>query len=136
MPITQPRAAQLLAKIARDVNRFETGSWEAFPYAKAAFGKVLESFLAKKISPMALCKIVRELDSAYVVGTANFLGKSNSDPNDNAKWLFDMWNSCDWCDDSWTFENSEHLVREAKKVSALLSNIAPHGTVGSQVPRL
>lgn len=34
----------------------------------------------------------------------------------------DLWNNCDWCDDSWTHENSPSLVEEVRKVAAFLAN--------------
>jgi hypothetical protein len=115
-PITETQARELLAKIAREINGFEVGSWDALPYAKAAFKKILAAFLAKKIKPNELCRLVHELDIAYAVGAANSMQPPKSKVEQDMSWLGNLWNCCDWCDETWTLENSEHLVKEVQKV--------------------
>jgi len=40
-------------------------------------------------------------------------------------WLGDLWNACDWCDESWSLSNSPHLKEEADKVIRYLIENKP-----------
>ncbi len=34
----------------------------------------------------------------------------------------DLYNACDWCDESWTLENAPYLVEEAERVLKALQS--------------
>jgi hypothetical protein len=44
-------------------------------------------------------------------------------------WMGNLWNNCDWCDGSWSYENCPSLVDEAHRVVNMLSQLRNSGTV-------
>ena len=122
---TAERTTNLLLKIAKDVNGFTPTSLGAKPFAVNALKKALTLFLSKDISVQELCRLVSSLDTTFVVGPPKETGIYDPPPISlcpDIPWLGNLWNCCDWCDDSWTFDNSSHLVAEAQRVLAMLAN--------------
>lgn len=119
-------AIQVLMKIAKDVNGFSPDSLLAEPYLINAFRKVLVLFLAKRISAQKLCSLVNSLDSVFAIGFPTEVRIINQSQRKaepaNESWLGNLWNCCDWCDESWTFDNSYALVAEAKRLLAMLNS--------------
>lgn len=118
-------AKELLLKIAKDVNGFKPTTWDAAPFAAAALKKALELFLAQKMSVQTLCQLVDLLDATFVIGLP-LASQSEENPSkfssQKTSWLGNLYNCCDWCDASWTMDNSPHLVAEAQRVLGVLAN--------------
>jgi hypothetical protein len=120
------QANRLLLKIAKEVNGFSPESFSAKPFAINALKKALTLFLSKELSVQELCKLVDSLDTVLVIGLPMEGGIYDQPPRSSLSpdlpWLGNLWNCCDWCDDGWTFENSQALVAEAQRVLAMLAN--------------
>lgn len=137
---TTEQATYLLLKIATDVNGFHPKSWVAEPFAVGALKKALGLFLAQELSVQSLCKLVNLLDAVFVIDAGKDMGSKESSPFYNIPWLGDLWNSCDWCDETWTFDKSPHLVLEARRVLEMMANPAFNATcaksrAGRLIPR-
>lgn len=78
---------------------FEIHSNEGQNIAKLITIEYSRKYLDKKIMPFEFCKLINQLD-------ANFLEQSD--------WLGNLWNECDYCDETWTHLNSETLNLEVK----------------------
>jgi hypothetical protein len=117
-------AEGLLLKIAKDINKFQPASWEAEPFAVMALKRALELFLSKQISVQTLCQVVSVLDSMFVIGLVSVERPREHLPKSLEKiaWLGNLYNCCDWCDDSWSFDNSQHLIVEARRLLTVLPN--------------
>ena len=102
---------QLLLRIARDQEGFEPiselGEKEAIDILVGA----CEKLISEEITPSHFCHIVRTYDGNY-----GDFKKIDAHTFEYPKWLGDLWNSCDWCDESWTNSNAPHLVAEAKNI--------------------
>lgn len=123
---TAEQATRLLLKVAKDVNGFSPESLSAEPFAINALRKALTLFLSKEFSVQELCKLVDSLDTVFAIRLPKETGIYDQSPRTslmvNFPWLGNLWNSCDWCDESWTFDNSQPLVAEAQRVLSLLAN--------------
>ena len=68
----------------------------------------MKEYLDNQILPLSICNLIMDIEVA-------FLSASRGLPEniaDYPEWLGSLWNACDWCDESWTFENSPHLETE------------------------
>lgn len=66
----------------------------------------LEDYLAQKIVPLQICTLIQKIESAMIeVGQL-----SPENIIYYPSWLGDLWNQCDWCDESWRFETHPHLA--------------------------
>lgn len=100
-----------LQSLAKEINGFKPWSDAAQSFAVSALKRALRRYVAHEIAPAALCRLIDELDTA-------FLDKS---PLPNLEcWMGDLWNCCDWCDATWTFDNVPHLEAEVIAVLARL----------------
>lgn len=115
-------AAALTLRLAWELNRFVPASWEAVPYAQGALKRALEYFLAKKISVQILCKLVENLDATFNVHLSCYPNPSPLGESEKW-WMGNLWNNCDWCEDSWTYENCPALVEEANRVATKLQHL-------------
>ena len=118
---TPELAADLLLKMAADLNGLQPISVEAEPIAAEVLRRSLNAFATRDITIQALCKLVDRLDAAFNLDLA---GVPRPEPvaADGQWWLGDLYNCCDWCDDGWTHESSAHLHEEAARVSRMLGN--------------
>ena len=128
---TYEEATEALCQIAKNVNGFIPNSWEAEPYAIITLKKHINLFLDKKISVVSLCTLVQTLDANFI--SNGFAGQPRPQQLQNLDkfdWLGNLWNCCDWCDEYWNYENSFHLVAEAKKVAIALNDFLIENYVG------
>jgi hypothetical protein len=121
---TDEDVASILLKIANDVNGFRPQSWEAEPFAAGALQKALIRFLAGELSVQLLCKLITELDMVFTCAAPKDMGSPELSPLHGKSWQGNLWNCCDWCDDTWTFENSQPLIAEVHRVLEMLANPA------------
>ncbi|WP_265215835.1 hypothetical protein [Herbaspirillum lusitanum] len=116
---TASEAASLTLKLAWKLNRFTPISWEALPYAQGALMRALDDFVARKLSVSILCKLVENLDTTFNI-RLNRVPEPESLSKLKEPWMGNLWNNCDWCDDSWSHENRPALVEEAQRVARML----------------
>ncbi|QTN26431.1 hypothetical protein HZ993_13920 [Rhodoferax sp. AJA081-3] len=116
---------RLLAEIAWDLNKFRPNSKEALPFAIGSLRKALRQFLVRERTVQSLCELVSDLDTIYVLGVLQNDGFTNAPTSHvSPSWLGDLWNCCDWCDATWSYENSQPLVEEARRVLEMLANFS------------
>ncbi len=41
---------------------------------------------------------------------------------DEVAFLGDLYNACDWCDDTWTLENAPYLAEESARVASKIED--------------
>lgn len=69
---------------------------------------VVLKYLNDEATPMDVCRVIGKID-------AGFLGASRGLPDNIAyypEWLGNLYNSCDWCDDTWTSSSAPHLKKD------------------------
>lgn len=119
-PQSYPRIKYLAEKISGDINGFEVGSRESLPYAQAALLKAIIMLRNQELSVQKFCNMVSLLDCDY-----NLFFPLESERIDEESdwhgWLGNLWNCCDWCDESWNHSNSSHLLEEAYLVAKKLA---------------
>jgi len=68
----------------------------------------LKRYINRELTPMELCKFIAIVDAYYI----------DCVPNDHPvlQWVSDLYNACDWCDDSWEqtilVEDAERVIQE------------------------
>lgn len=114
----------LLTQMAWDISKFRPDSQEALPFAIDSLRKALTQFFARERTVQSLCELVSDLDTIHVLGLPNDDRPAGTPVNEVPAffWLGNLWNCCDWCDASWTYENSQSLVDEARRVLERLDN--------------
>ncbi len=109
--LSEEEAEKQSLRLAADILKFHPISEKGEKWAKDLLNRYCEKLLNEEIAPFEFCRLVQLFD-------ANFLGMrtlENGSP-EYPEWLGDLWNNCDWCDESWNLSNSPHLAEEAKKV--------------------
>lgn len=109
--ISDEKSEKYLLRISKDINGFEPVSDEGEKLAIIILNEYCQKFIDQEITPYKFCRLVQRLDAAFV----DFRELSDNE-FEYPPWLGDLWNCCDWCDGSWTNDNSPHLVKEAKVV--------------------
>ena len=71
----------------------------------------IEKVLCKDIKPIELSDWVKELDGR--------LSTTEIYP----AWLSELWNTLDWCDDSWTLSTQPHFKDSLEEILALLNKL-------------
>ena len=97
--------------LAEEILGFKPVSEQGEKLAKELLVGYCEKLIKKEITPMKFCLLVQLFD-------ANYLGlRTLGDGSlEYPAWLGNLWNNCDWCDESWSLSSSPHLLEEAKKV--------------------
>ena len=116
-------ATDLTSKVAFHLNGFVPESWEALPYAQDALKRALDNFAAHKMSVQALCRLVQDLDSTFNINLSD-VPKPASLSELKEWWMGTLWDCCDWCGENRTHEDHPALVAEARRVAAMLSEVA------------
>lgn len=98
----------LVCRLAKEVNGFEVNSLEAEPFAKEALAIATEQLLKENITVPKYCELIKQLDAAF-----NIAMDERPEPI-KEWWMGDLWNCCDWCDESWNHRNSKELLDEAE----------------------
>lgn len=114
-PSNTQNTTRTLTSIAKDINGFSIKSWESEPFAKRSLVKALQMFIDERKSVQEICVLINKLDMLYNIELSG-VENQNKDTNDGEWWLGDLWNCCDWCDETWSYSNSSHLIIEAKRV--------------------
>jgi hypothetical protein len=102
--INDPQTRGRILNFARSRLAFEPVSEEGIEYAKLVLQSEIQKFLNREKSAAAFCSFINHLDAQYV---GEFYYPT---------WLGELWNCCDYCDDTWTLESSPHLAQKALEV--------------------
>lgn len=104
-------AAEHALRLAKEILGFTPVSEKGEEWAIELLSQNCARLVAGEISPMKFCSLVQLFD-------ANFIGMRTLEDGslEYPEWLGDLWNHCDWCEDSWSQSNSPHLVAEARKI--------------------
>ena len=86
---------------------------------------LIKRYLNDEITPLDICRVINNID-------CDFMDAPRDLPDNVAYypcWLGDLYNSCDWCDETWTNDSAPHLKQD-------LENQLPHITewIESQRP--
>lgn len=122
----QPKSeliTELLLTIAYEMNGFKPASVAGEALATEALRKALNAFAAQAMSVQCFCLLVNRLDLTFNIGLAG-ISRPTLTSAEGQWWLGDLWNCCDWCDESWTHAGSFHLHEEAARVAHILANTA------------
>ncbi len=99
---------KMLEFIAVSYPDFEITTDQGLGSCRAELKRQIGLLLDETITPSSFCRFFNAMemqlviDSEFAPGEVAFLG--------------DLYNCCDWCDDSWTLENSPHLAEEDSRV--------------------
>ncbi len=102
-------AVKILLRIAKETYNFDPVSDEGIEIGKKVFQELGEHYLKREVTPQKLCHVIQHLDS-------NFLRFKIDQSEYPICWWGDLWNCCDWYDETWIHENSTHIDEELKKV--------------------
>lgn len=112
--------ARILRAIAKDINEFEIESWQSEPFAKRSLFSALQLFITEKMSVQEICNLINQLDGLYNIELAG-VGNPNEN-SDDEWWLGNLWDCCDWCDETWNHKNSQPLINEARRIYEKMAN--------------
>lgn len=114
----------LLLKLTRTIDSdFSSQSISAEILAAKHLIKVASKYLNDEVTPMDVCRVVGKIDGG-------FLGADRGLPDNVAyypNWLGNLYNSCDWCDDTWTNTSAPHLKKDLEtQIGAISEWIESH----------
>lgn len=111
---SEEEVENILLNIVKDKYDFEPVSEEGEEIAIEILNDLSELLLNEEITPRKFCLVVSRLE-------ANFIDFRRIDERtfEYPPWLGDLWNQCDWCDESWTNSNSPHLISEVNKMLSI-----------------
>ena len=89
---------------------FSIDSEEGIKSCEAELKRQVGLLLSREIKPVCFCQFFNSLESALVV--------DRDLPPEKVSFLGDLYNACDWCDDSWTLESAPYLAEEAARVAS------------------
>lgn len=98
---------------------FSIYSDEGLLSCRAELKRQIRLLLDGEITPSTFCSFFNSMESALVVESELSAG--------DVDFLGDLYNACDWCDGSWTLENSPHLAGEAARVALRIEDAEPGG---------
>ncbi|EOR09038.1 hypothetical protein [Acinetobacter genomosp. 15BJ] len=90
---------------------FSADSVEAEILTARYFLNILEHYKNGQIRPFDLCRIFNNIEIGFIGAPRNLPVNIAYYPS----WMGNLYNACDWCDETWTLENSSHLSIEVKK---------------------
>ena len=107
LPTTDARS--ILVAIAKKRFGFDPISPDGDQYVRQVMSQYLARFLKRDITPIELCRIVVDVDAQY--GDGEF-------PPEHPipSWVGELWNACDWCDETWTHDSAQFLVAESRRL--------------------
>ena len=102
--------AKILEFIAVSFPDFQVNTKEALGACRAELKRQIGLLLDGKIMPYSFCRFFNSMEVLLITD-------SELAPDD-VDFLGDLYNCCDWCDDTWTVENSPHLAEEVARVAS------------------
>lgn len=70
----------------------------------------IKKYLNDDTTPIDICRVIRKIDGG-------FMGAPRDLPDNIAYypyWLGNLYDSCDWCDNTWTMDSAPHLKQDLK----------------------
>ncbi|MEX1366676.1 MAG: hypothetical protein AB1Z98_26355 [Nannocystaceae bacterium] len=95
---------------------FRIDSDEGIRACKTLLKQQIDRLHAEQIAPYAFCRFICALE-AYYLDNASEIDGAIPYPD----FLGDLWNACDWCDESWTLDNAEDLRDESARIAQTLA---------------
>jgi len=108
--LSYEKAEKESIRLACQINNFKVTSEASEEWAKSLLLEYSKKLLNEEIKPIFFCNLVNMFDGAFL-GVRDIGEGLAYYP----EWLGDLWNCCDWCDESWSLVNSSHLADEVKK---------------------
>ena len=96
----------LLKVIQAEDPEFSSNCLESEILAARFFLGVLVDYKKCNLSPFKLCKIFSNLECGFLGAPRELKANIAYYP----EWIGDLYDACDWCDETWTIENSPHLM--------------------------
>jgi len=96
----------LLDVIQTKDSEFSFNCLEAEILAAKFFLGILVDYKNGNLSPLKLCTIFNNLESGFLDAPRGLKNNIAYYP----EWIGDLYDACDWCDETWTIENSPHLI--------------------------
>lgn len=85
---------------------FSYNCLEAEILAADFFLNILTDYKNRNLSPFKLCKIFNNLENGFLDAPRELKNNIAYYP----EWIGNLYDACDWCDETWTIENSPHLM--------------------------
>ncbi len=89
---------------------FRIDTDEGLETCKAELKRQIGLLLRKAVSPDCFCHFFNSLEWELVI--------KRDLSSEEVAFLGDLYNACDWCDDTWTLENAPYLAKEAVRVAS------------------
>ena len=89
---------------------FRINSDEGLLTCRAELKRQIRLLLDRQITPSSFCRFFNSMESELVIDF-------DLDPHDVA-FLGNLYNACDWCDDTWTLESAPYLAEESAHVAS------------------
>ena len=109
--LSNEKAEKESIRLANEITGFNPTSEKGEKWAQEILSEYCKKLLNDEITPIQLCNLVNQFDGGFL--GARDIGEGLAYYPD---WLGDLWNSCDWCDESWSLSNSPHLIEEVRKI--------------------
>jgi hypothetical protein len=93
---------------------FSIDSDEGLLTCRAELKRQIRLLLDRQITPSTFCSFFNSMESALVID-------SDLSP-DEVAFLGDLYNACDWCDDTWTLESAPYLAEEGVRVASRIED--------------
>lgn len=107
-----------LLKLATSLSQnFSHQSIEAELLSAQLLIKVASRYLDGRATPMDVCRVIRKIDEGFLDAPRGLPDNVAYYPN----WLGNLYNSCDWCDDTWTYANAPHLKKNLETQAVAIS---------------
>ena len=101
---------KMLEFIDASFPEFCIDSFEGLAACKAELKRQIVLLLDRQITPSTFCQFFNSMESELVI--------SSDLSADEVAFLGDLFNACDWCDDTWTLESAPYLAEEASRVAS------------------
>lgn len=90
---------------------FSVDCVEAEVLAAHYFLNILARYQFGEIRPFELCRIFNNIEIGFMGAARNLPVNIAYYPT----WMGNLYNACDWCDETWTLEDNPHLLIEVEK---------------------
>ena len=110
--IFDDRLGARVVEFAKKRLGFEPVCIEGGKIAERILKSEMRKLLDRETTVPVFCKLVQSVDILVVDAGLKECMQVISYP----EWLGELWNLCDWCDESWTYGNSPELMSETFEI--------------------
>lgn len=111
LDIRVDQKASLFELIQATDPSFSVDCVEAEVLAAHYFLNILARYQFGEIRPFELCRIFNNIEIGFMGAARNLPVNIAYYPT----WMGNLYNACDWCDETWTLEDNPHLLIEVEK---------------------